>query len=233
MFYEDGIYKKIIMLFSRYKSLKTEELLEILSMSGGSGFSRYLKNLELAQFVENFVPCGHPKESKLQRHRLIDEYLHFYFKFIHPNLKTIEPNTNKDIFSKILTSRSYQSWAGLAFERVCLKHINEIIKALRIDQLVTDYGPYYDRATNTKEGLQIDLMIERHDPAITVCEMKYHCGKIGKWIIDEMERKVSLLPSTKKSIEKVLVTTEGITNDLREMNYFAKVLLLEDVFGKP
>lgn len=120
---------------------------------------------------------------------------------------------------------------GLAFERLCLKHAQQITSALKIDQLVTDYGPYFDRRSNTKESVQIDLMFLRYDPVVTVCEMKYYAGKVGKWIIDEMERKTALLHSTNKSVKKVLITTEGISKDLRDSGYFSRVLLGDCLFG--
>ncbi|MBI5300320.1 MAG: AAA family ATPase [Deltaproteobacteria bacterium] len=230
VFHEERTYRKIIMLFSKFRSLKTAELLDLLQMSGGSGFQRYLDNLEKAGFIKNYVPCGYPIESTLRRYRLEDEYLHFYFKFIRSNSKKIGDNVGENIFAGIMQTRSYQSWAGLAFERLCLKHIRPILKSLNIDQLVKDYGPYYDRGTNTKDGVQIDLMFERHDPVVTVCEIKYYSGKVGKWIIDDMEKKISILEPTKKGVEKILITTEGATEDLNASGYFSRVLLTDSLF---
>lgn len=230
VFYEDRNYKKIISAFCKYKDLKSSELLEKLSMSGGSGFNRYLDNLEKAGFIKGYVPCWSPDSSKLKRYRLYDEYTYFYFKFIKPNLKKIGDNAGGDIFSEIMLSRSYQSFAGLAFERLCLKHADVIMKLLKIDQLVKDYGPYYNRATNLTGGVQIDLLFDRHDPVLTICEMKYSGKKIGRWVVDEVEKKLGILGDIKKSIEKVLITTEGITKDLEDANYFSKVLLDEDLF---
>lgn len=230
IFHEERIYKKIITSFARAKSLKAAELLDVLHMSGGSGFQRYLDNLEKTSFIRGYVPCGYLAESKLRRYRLEDEYLHSYFKFIHPNLKKIGDNTREDIFARLMQTRSYQSWAGLAFERLVLKHIQPVFKALKIDQLVKDYGPYYNRGSNTRDGVQIDLMLERHDPVITICEIKYYAGKVGRWVIDDVNRKISMLGPITKGIEKVLITMEGITDDLRASGYFSKVLLPEHLF---
>lgn len=230
VFHEDSIYRKIMLQFSKYKSLKAGELIELLSMTAGSGFNRYLDNLEKASFIKGFVPCGKPEKSKLKRYSLDDEYLHFYFKFIQPNLRKIEGNTDKDLFSQIVQTNRYQSWAGLAFERVCIKHAKKIMEALKIDQLVKEYGPYYDRSSNKEESVQIDLMFDRYDPVITICEMKYYVVKIGKWVLKDMERKIALLPDSKKTIERILVTTEGITDDLKDTGYFSSILLDECLF---
>lgn len=231
VFREEGVYRKIILLLSKYKSLKVAELLEMMSMTEGSNFNRYLENLETAGFVMASVPCGRPESSKLIRYKINDEYIHFYFKFIRPNLKKIFSNVTADLFSKVRILPSYQSWIGLAFERLCLKHVTQITRVLHIDQLVTDFGPYFNRSTNTKDGVQIDLIIYRHDPVVTVCEMKYHNKKIGKWIIDEMEKKIALLQAGNKTVEKIMITTEGITEDLKDTNYFSNIVLFESLFS--
>lgn len=230
IFREEMIYKRVIRALSQYRSLKVPELARLLKISSGGGLVDLLENLELAGLIKKITPWEKPEESKLKRYQLSDEYLLFYFRFILPHLKRIQKNTQLDYGLSLLQSRTYPVWAGFAFERLCLKHTEYIMKYLKIDQLVKNDGAYFDRKTNLKGGVQIDLMFDRHDPVLTVCEMKYHRGLIGKWIIPEMERKIGILKETKKTIERVLITTEGITRDLREANYFSKVILIEDLF---
>ena len=128
-------------------------------------------------------------------------------------------------------SKGYATWAGFAFERLCLKHVPWITRHLQIDQLVKNYGAYFNRRTNRKEGVQIDLLFVRHDPVVTLCEIKYHAGLIGKWVMTEVEKKVALLDEPKKTIEKVLITTEGVTRDLADSHYFSRVVLLDEIFA--
>lgn len=232
IFQEERIYKQIINLLSKYKNLKIPELTGILNISGGGGFVEYMENLESAGFIRSVTPWNKPKESKLRRYRLDDEYLLFYFKFIHPNLKVIRDNSDLNFGLSYLKGSSYNSWLGFAFERLCLKHAPLIMKSLKIDQLVKSYGAYFDRSSNVKEGVQIDLMFLRHDPVTTICEMKYSNGLIGKEIIEEMEKKVSLLNETKKTVEKVLVTTNGGTKELIESGYFSKIITIDELFLK-
>ena len=230
IFREEKIYKKIILLLSKYKSLKIPEIIELLNVTGGGGFAEFFDNLESAGFIKSVVPLNRPEDSKLKRYRLDDEYLLFYFKFIYPNLRKIRENTDLNRALSVLSGHAYKSWAGFAFERLCLKHIGQLVKCLKIDQLVKNYGAYFDRSSNTREGVQIDLMFERHDPVVTICEMKYHSGLIGKWIIEEVEKKVSLLGEMKKTIEKILITTNGVTQDLKLSNYFSRVVLIDELF---
>lgn len=229
---EELVYKKIISLLARYKSLKIPEMAKTLHLSPGGGFVDYMENLESAGFVKTLVPLNRKSETRLKRFVLDDEYLLFYFQFVEPHLRQIQNNTSLKKGLNYLISPSYNTWAGFAFERMCLKHIPSITKALEIDQLVKEYGPYFDRASNKKEGVQIDLLFERHDPVVTLCEMKYVSGLVGKPIIREIEKKAALLGETKKTIEKVLITTEGITKDLADAGYFSKVLTLENIFKK-
>jgi len=230
-FSEEKIYRKIITALSKYKSLKIPELTGMLKVSGGGGFVDYMQNLESAGFVRSVVPWNRPQDSKLRRYQLDDEYIFFYFKFIYPNLKKIENNQDINWGISLLKGPVYKSWAGFAFERIGIKHVPQLTKILNIDQLVKNYGPYFSRASNSKDAFQIDLLFIRHDPVITVCEFKYYDGLIGKWIIKEMENKVSLLSNENKTIEKVLITTNGITDDLKETNYFSSVVLLNELFG--
>ncbi|MFH1653315.1 MAG: ATP-binding protein [Pseudomonadota bacterium] len=230
IFREEKIYKQIVLLLSKYKSLKIPELTDELNVSGGGGFVDYMENLETAGFVKSIIPLNKAEDSRLKRYRLFDEYLLFYFKFVYPNLKRIKDNTDQNFGLEVLKGRRYKSWSGFAFERLCLKHIPLISKVLKIDQLIKNYGAYFDRGSNTKDGVQIDLMFERYDPVITICEIKYYDGPIGKWIIKDVEKKVALIGKTDKSLEKVLITTNGITKDLEDMNYFSKVITLDEIF---
>ncbi len=229
---EENIYKKIIIDLSKYRNLKIPEIVEDLGISSGGGVSDYLSNLESAGFVASIIPWDRPNDSKIRRYRLDDEYLHFYFKFIYSNLRQIRNNTSIQSGMALLNSRAYSSWAGLAFERLCLKHTSWITKTLHIDQLVQASGPYFRRTDNTREGVQIDLMFVRHDPVITICEMKYYEGLVGKNIISEVERKVNLLDKSSKRVEKVLITTLGATQDLIDTHYFSRILTLNDIFKK-
>lgn len=232
IFAEERVYKKIIMALAKYKSLKAPELTKILHLSGGGGFMEYLENLESAGFVRSIVPWDKPDDSKLKRFQLSDEYLLFYFQFVYPNLKKIRENNNISSAISYASSRAYPAWTGFAFERLCLRHASLIMQHLKIDQLVKAYGAYFDRASNTKDGSQVDLMFVRHDPVITLCEMKYYNAPVGKGIIKDVEKKVNLLNKPNVTIEKVLITTEGITQDLKESGYFSTVLLVDQIFSK-
>lgn len=231
IFREERIYKKICIILSKFKSLNAKELTKALKVSGGGGFIEFLKNLESAGFIRSVTPLDKPAFSKLKRYKLDDEYLLFYLKFIYSNLSRITNNTSIDYGISLLKGMAFKVWAGFAFERLCLKHVNEIMNHLKIDQLVINYGPYFNRRSNFKDGCQIDLMFMRYDPVVTICEMKFCEGLVGKWIIKELENKIALINVKNKTVERVLITTNGITKELKDTNYFSKVILLDELFS--
>ena len=72
-------------------------------------------------------------------------------------------------------------WRGLSFERVCLAHADQIKRALGISGIRTRLyawrsSRHVDDGGNDVPGAQIDLLIERSDNAVNICEMKYSAG---------------------------------------------------------
>lgn len=74
-------------------------------------------------------------------------------------------------------------------------------------------------------------MFDRHDHVVTICELKYHDSLIGKWIMEEVEKKIAMFGNTKKTIEKILITTNGVTKDLADTNFFSRVVLIDEIFN--
>jgi hypothetical protein len=104
----------------------------------------------------------HNNKKQNALYRLSDAYSLFYLKFIEKN-----KNSGKGTWLKLHTSRSYSSWAGFSFESLCLKHINQIKNALGILAVHTLSNSWFN------EKAQIDVLIEREDNTINICEMKF------------------------------------------------------------
>ena len=94
-------------------------------------------------------------------------------------------------------------------------------------------GAFFNRATNKVDsGYQIDLVFDRADNVYTICELKYVQAKVNLKIIAEFEKKLALFPNPKqKTIQKVLITTEGAEQSLINRGYFDRIITLADIFA--
>ncbi len=199
------------------------ELLSATGLSNNGKFSRILKELEQCDFIRSYSPFG--KSKKEQMYQLIDPFTLFYFKFMHN--KGVFLN---DYWVKMQSTAEYRAWCGHAFEIVCLHHINEIVRALGIDGCINvpcswSYRPSAgvmsdeDADDDLKRGAQIDLLIDRSDRTISVCEMKYCDGEyeIDKEYDSRLARRLRTfrkVTGTNKTLVMTFVTPHGLYNNV-------------------
>lgn len=208
------------------KALTLTELAGKFKVDPGGTFQQYLVNLEKADFITGFVPLGGKPNSKLKRYKLTDEFLVFYFKYMKPNHRIISKSESSQLFEQLCESK-WQSWLGLAFERFCLKHALYLAKIMGFGDKVIDFGPYYEYGD---KNFQIDLLYKRADKIITLCEIKFHDKPINTSIISEIERKSHLYSLPRGySLERALITVNGIDKSLNLTDYFHHVLSVKDI----
>lgn len=159
-------YMAIVRALANHRyGLTRDELAEHLGKSDGGGLTKLLDNLEKCDFI-----CYHRvRLKKINKtggyYVLSDSFVQFY----HTYLDT--PSNDEHYWSHNLLSPKTNTFFGLAFERVCMSHIPQIKKAIGIDQIGTEY--YSWRSTDKEQKAQIDLLIERADRIINLCEIKY------------------------------------------------------------
>ena len=153
----------------RYGIGQSELITQSKLPDGGSTVHR-LHQLEAAGFITSLIPYGH--ESRGIYYLIDDEYSLFYLYWIEPNVKTIAKKSKNQGFWLSQSSRSaWKSWAGLVFESVCYKHVDQIRRALHPDPgSMLGTWRYLSRSKD-QEGVQIDLLFDRPDQAITICEI--------------------------------------------------------------
>ena len=190
------------------KGLTRSEIISITKLSNGGTLTRMLQELEESGFIRSYAPLGN--KSKNTMYQLIDFYCAFYLKFIKPNHKQEVNWLNK------IDSPEYLSWIGYAFEQICLWHVNELKKALGINGI--DTKQYSWKSTTSSNGAQIDLLIDRSDKTINLCEIKFASSEfsIDKKYDLNLRNKINALKTeskTKKSIHLTLITPYGIANN--------------------
>jgi len=166
-----------------------------------------------------------------------DEYSLFYLRWIEPNLKTIgKKAVNEGFWISQSNQPAWKIWAGYAFESICYKHIDQIRNALNIDPGSTiGTWRYSPRAKDDQEGAQIDLLFDRLDGAITICEIK--CSDnffaIDKAYSKDLLKKMEIFRKhtrTKKQLFLSMITTLGLKPTMYSEEIVANQVTLEDLF---
>ncbi len=220
LFSSGEAYKAIVSVLSRYhRGLTRTQLIDQLPEGSGGGLTQKLENLETSGFIRRIPSLNTPVKNS--RIRLIDEFSQFALRFLKPR-----PRRH---FQLVAKSASFRTWAGLAFETFCLRHVPMLREALGIAGIVMHTAQYWQPGTNQREGLQIDLLFDRDDNIIDLCEMKFSVSPfaINKKYANELRRRTqnfSESTKTRKSVHNVFVTIFGI-----EKNRYAQELVDKEV----
>ena len=205
------------------EGMTREEILKKLKLASGKNISERLEDLVLCDFVSRQSNGGKVNSGI---YRLVDFYTLFYLTFCNSEI------TDRAYWRHTINTPPQNTWYGLAFERVCLCHIWQIIQSLRLDSMLTKY--YSWRSKESVPGAQIDMIIERADGIINICEMKYsksdykHDIKDSRSLMNKVDDFVSET-KTKKTIQTVLVTTYGLKMG-DHADIFQKVLTMNHLF---
>ena len=188
-------------LTKKRRGLSRNELLNALGIPSGGGATTILENLEEGGFITATVPFG--RTARDQFYRLTDEYSLFHHKWLSGGrLKS---------WQHVRKSPRWRAWAGLSFESVCLKHSEQIERALGISGVQTHVAAWLH------EDAQIDMLIDRADDVLTVCEMKFTDEPfvITKRYADDLRNKIARFrrhTRTKKTTHLVFVTSHGVAD---------------------
>jgi hypothetical protein len=206
--------------------LVREELARLAKVALGGGLSEHLRDLESAGFMSADTPFHRGLDSRQIKYFLCDAYLRFYFTFIHPNLKKIRAGQGTNILAGLSGSGALHAWMGRSFEYLCLQHALEISRIVGFSAVDFKMGPYFSPGHRGTPGVQIDLVFDRADNVLTVCEMKYSGKPVGIEVIASMRRKIEILQhlAKGKTIQPVLIVREPPSQHLLDQAYFYKII---------
>jgi len=209
--------------------LTQSEISEKTGIPLGGNLSHILENLKFSDIIASATYYG--KDRKEERFILTDFYTLFYFKIIKGN------NSNdKDFWTNRLDDPSLNVWKGLAFELLCMLNVDRIRAKLSIGGVATDiysFASKEDKGTGTP-GAQIDLVLDRRDQIVNLCEIKYSSStftinkRYHKILIDKI-RAFKEWSNTKKAVHLVMVTTYGLSNSVHN-DIVQSEVILDDLF---
>jgi len=223
-------YRKTIEFLAKRKYATRDEIAVHLKIRPGGTLSELLEGLDQSGFIRRYTPYHLDEDSKLVRFAIDDNYLQFYFKFIKPQLRSIASGAFRQNPSKALKTTVYRKWLGFSFERFCRKYSWVIADILGFGGINYRSGAYYRRSKDSEPGFQIDLVFDRDDRVLTICEMKYLESKCRPSVIDEVEVKLSRMKRAEsKTVERVLISANGADTNLLSRAYFDRVITLDDL----
>jgi len=227
-------YINIVMILGQKKvGMTMEEITKEGGIAYNGNLTRILSDLEYCGFIRKYNSLGYKKKEAI--YQLIDNFTLFYFKYMQENSRNDE-----NFWSQNIDSPLHNAWTGLAFERVCLQHTKQIKKALGIAGVESAEYSWISKRNKRKEdgerGVQIDLLIDRKDQVINMCEMKYSREKYE--IDDEYAKKlihkkeVFIKESgTTSAVHTTMVTVYGIKHNINS-GIVQKEITAEDLFAE-
>lgn len=210
LFNEAAMYRRVVeTLATKLKGMTRSELIEQLRVTDNGKFTEVLDNLVKCDFLRRYQAFG--KRERDMLYQLSDMYTLFYLRFV----KNYH-GMNEHAWSNMEEGKR-NAWAGYAFEQVCILHINQIRQALGISGITSDVCSWSYR--NKEQSAQIDLVIDRGDKAIDLCEIKYsdHQYELKKDYVEWLRERRDLfreVTGTNKTLRLTMIASSGIKQNM-------------------
>lgn len=201
-------YVKIVQALGMHREgMSRREIQEAVHFSSGGAFSTLLENLEHCGFIRQYSSMGAGRKTHI--YQLVDFFTLFYLHFLKDN-----PRRPTDFWQSIQGTTTFYAWAGLTIELLVIQHIEKVKQHLGI--LGVQSQEYACHVQDEMAGkAQIDLLIDRKDNTISVCEVKFTEGEYVFSHEEEMKLRNRLnairsVSPVHKSVQLVFITTFGI-----------------------
>lgn len=209
MFNKPEKYLKVVEALAGKKSgLTRDEIIKRSKLDSNGQLSGILEDLIECGFVRKY--CHVDKRLRDAIYQLVDCYTLFYYQFVKA-----AHGVDEEYWVRLMRTPTYNTWCGLSFERVCLLHTRQIKKALGISGIMANIFSWHIKSNNYHPGVQIDLLIDRADNVVNICEMKYAPEGYAMTAasLKSLKTKIGVLRqyiSPRKYISTVMVTSNGV-----------------------
>lgn len=213
-------------LAGKTKGLTRKEIISKTKLPSGGTLTKILDELEESGFISSYAPFSNKKKETI--YRIADFYSAFYHRFLK-GLSKFEPG----MWTNMQDHPSYRAWSGYAFEQLCMDHIEQIKKALGISGILSSSSSWVSNQSDP--GAQIDLLIDRRDQVVSICEIKYSLGEyvITKGYAENLRNKIETFrreTGTKKALFLAMITTFGVKQNAYSGSLVQNSITLDDLF---
>ena len=233
LFSNSDQYIKVVEQLSKKRMGMTRDgISRSARISGNGALSKILGDLTASGFVRKYTFYGHKNRDAL--YQLADYYTLFYYRFIKDRA-----GRDEHFWSNTIDHPSRRAWADMAFELLCKDHLPQIKKKLGIAGVLSEESSWFgtlDEDSETESGAQIDLLIDRRDQVINICQMKFSMNefRVNKDYDLKLRNKIEVFRQStgcKKTIQLSMITTFGLVPN-KYSNIISNEVLLEDLFEK-
>ena len=235
LFNDAQLYRQVVeTLAKRAQGMTRQQIREELGLGEGGMLTVVLENLVRCDFLRKYAAFGKSERNAL--YQLTDLFSLFYLRFVADN-----NGQDQQFWSNMRENPSRVAWRGYAFEQVCLHHVSHIKEAIGIKAVLSSMcswscPTFTDKDGNSWQGTQIDLLIDRRDQVINICEMKYANDVyiIDKEYEERLRRRLSTfqhLTHTRKALHLTFVTTYGLNRNAHSGDVQAEVTM-DDLFDR-
>lgn len=190
--------------------------------------TKTLEELTECDFISIYQPLFNKKKDAI--YKLTDLYSLFYLKFIQPN-----KGAGGRVWEQLVKQSAYTAWSGYAFENICMMHIHQIKSALGISGVYTKHGSWKFKGDETLPGAQVDMIIERADQIIHLCEAKFTRENyaLTKESAAQLRLRKSIFKQatkTKKAVFTTLLTTYPAIKNKYYLEEVDSEITMENLF---
>jgi hypothetical protein len=221
-------------LTARQFGLTRDEIAQKTRLPLGGSLTNTLDELEQCGFITRFSDFTRPKRTHY--YKLTDPFMLFYLKYVQGNLRgNLRGNDTRDeyFWTNYKKGAAYNAWSGLAFEQLCALHVLQMRRALGISGISTQLSSW--RSAAADPGAQVDLLIDRRDDVINLCEMKFAAQPltIDREMDEALQRKAQVFAAetgTRKALHITVVSPYGLS----ESGYHGSVqsqVTMDDLFA--
>jgi len=225
-------YRRVIeYVSSKLIGLTREDISDACKLSGGE-LTKILNNLVACDFIRCYMSPGKKQRSKV--YQLTDMFSLFYLRFVSKNA-----GVDEHYWTNLGKTGKKNAWIGYAFEQVCLNHIPQIKSKLGISGILSNSYAWSKKKFTDADGVewdggQIDLIIDRNDDVMNICEMKYSSDEyiIKPQYAKDIKNRMAMFRAaekTKKDLRCTFVTTFGVKKS-PSSDIVASEVMLEDLF---
>lgn len=215
-------------LAGRLLGMSRNDIAHALGISASGKLTEALEALTVSGFIRRYNPFGSGCNNRI--FQLTDPFTLFHFRFL-----ASRRSSDENFWLRTVDSPVHRVWCGLAFERLCLLHQRQIKEALGISGVLSECCAWQHKPDgNVPDGAQIDLLFDRSDNVVNVCECKYTKEplRIDKDLYRKMSNKIGVfrdVTKTRKSVHLTMISANGLIRNEYSSGVQSEITL-DDLF---